>query len=348
VKLQPREVESFLARGRPPAPVVLFYGPDRGLVGERARQLVTALLGGDDDPFRLVTLEGEQLAREPGRLAEEAFAPTFFGSSRVVRVREATDRTVAALEPLLATSDLPARVVLEAGDLPPSSRLRRIVEAAPQAAACPCYREEGRDLARSVTGILAEFNLKADAEALSWLSAHLGADHGITRREIEKLALYVGDRADRTVRLADVEAVVADAAAVGHDRLVQALLAGDAHAVDDATQRLLAAGEAPVSLLRAVGRELLRLHRLALDVAAGATPQQAVARARPPVFFRLRPLYEQLLGRIRPDDLADLLALLQRAEILCKSTGVPDRTVCRRMLFELAQRLPPTGARAFA
>lgn len=348
MKLQAREVEAMLARGAPPAPVVLFYGPDRGLVGERARRLIGALLGRDDDPFRLVTLEGDDLARDPGRLAEEALAPTFFGGGRVVRVRDAGDRTAAALEPLLGRDGLPAHVVLEAGELPPSSRLRRLVEGAKTAVACPCYREEGRDLVSAVERLLAEHGLRADPEALSWLTAHLGADHGITRREIEKLALYVGDREDRTVHLADVEAVVADAAAAGTDRLIQALLAGDVAAVEDGAERLLAAGEAPVTLLRAATRELLRLYALSLEVAAGGAAQQVVARAKPPVFFRLRPLVERLLARIRPDDVADLLALLQRAEILCKSTGVPERTVCRRALFEVARRLQPAADRTSA
>ncbi len=346
MRLAPRDLEAALARGTVPAPVLLVYGPDAGLVGERVRRLLEVATGGADDPFRVVVLEGERLAREPQRLAEEALALAFDGGGRVVRVREADDRCARAVEGLLAGPPPVATVVLEAGELGPRSRLRRLVEAAKAAAACPCYREEGRDLARTLEGLLSAEGLRAGPGVVEWLTGHLGADHGVTRREIEKLALYVGDRADRTVRLEDVEAVVADATAVGLDRLVQALLAGRVAEVERVLDRLEAAGEAAVTLLRAAARELLRLWRLAAEVEAGTPPRRAVETARPPVFFRLRPLYVAVLARCDRRRLAVLLAALQEAELLCKRTGSPERAVVRRMLGDLARALADGRAEA--
>ena len=41
--------------------------------------------------------------------------------------------------------------------------------------------------------IFAAHNITARPEAMQYLIAHLGGDRGVSRQELEKLALYVGD-----------------------------------------------------------------------------------------------------------------------------------------------------------
>ena len=42
--------------------------------------------------------------------------------------------------------------------------------------------------------MLAEDSVEVDADALDHLVGHLGGDRGMTRQEVAKLALYLGDR----------------------------------------------------------------------------------------------------------------------------------------------------------
>ena len=52
------EVDNWLARPDPKAAIVLIYGPDRGLVAERARAFAEKTGLPLDDPFTVVRLEG--------------------------------------------------------------------------------------------------------------------------------------------------------------------------------------------------------------------------------------------------------------------------------------------------
>jgi len=334
VKLAARDVDALL-EGRLPCPVLLFYGPDRGLVTQRSARLIARLAGSPPDPFLLSELEGDRLAAEPQLLCEEAQALAFGGGRRVLRVRDADDRATRAVRALLELAEPAAVVLLEAGNLGPASSLRRLVERATNAAACPCYREEGRELARSLERLLAEHGLSAEPDALAWLTAHLGADAGMTRSEIEKLALYKDALGDARVRLEDVEAVVAEGAALGFDALLAALLEGDADAALARFDRLAGAGQSPVGLLRQTARSLERLLRMRAEVEAGARAESVIARARPPVFFRQRPLYLRTLQNRSSCELLDMLARLHQAEVLCKRSGIPEHTVCRQLLLEL-------------
>ncbi len=87
VALRAGEIDSFLARPDPRRPVVLIYGPDAGLVSERATALLSAAACNNSDPFAIVPLEGDAIASDPGLLQDEARTFGLFGGRRIVRVR---------------------------------------------------------------------------------------------------------------------------------------------------------------------------------------------------------------------------------------------------------------------
>ena len=96
VKLAAARVAAFLRRPDPEIRAVLFYGPDAGLVRERADAVARTVCPDLRDPFRVAELTAAALAADPARLADEAAQISLMGGSRVVRVREAGD----ALAPL--------------------------------------------------------------------------------------------------------------------------------------------------------------------------------------------------------------------------------------------------------
>src|ERR1700757_542681 len=148
VALRGKEIDSFLARPDPGRPIILLYGPDAGLVRERADALLKSAVDDPNDPFSMVRLDGDELAAEPSRLVDEAMTVPLFGGRRAIRVR-AGSRSFAAGGGALAESNvMDCRIVIEAGDLRPESPLRKACERAKNAVAIACYPDGERDLAR--------------------------------------------------------------------------------------------------------------------------------------------------------------------------------------------------------
>ncbi len=342
MKLKPAEIDALLER-EPAHAVWLFYGPDEGLAADRARRLTTRVAGDPADPFRVTELEPDRVAAEPQRLLEEAQALSLTGGRRVVRIRHAGDRLTGAVSALLKIADPAAVTVLEAGELPAGSSLRRAVERSPRGAACPCYRPEERNLARSIDAELHRHGLRASGEARAWLLAHLGADSGVTRAELEKLALYVGPRAGGEITLEEVQAVIGDSSAIGLDGLVAAVLRGRPAELARLLDRLLAEGLHAVALLRAVSRALQQLLPLRHALDRGQSAERVLAAARPPLHFRTRAVFAAALPQWDTARLIAGLCRLQEAELLCKTTGSPAALVCRQVLLELGrpQRVTP-------
>ncbi len=334
--VKPQQAQAFCQRPEPGIGLVLLYGPDQGLVAERRRQLIQAVLGQPDDPFRLAELAMDKLATAPGLLLEEAQAMSLIGGQRVVLVRQATDGLAKALETLVGMGGHEALVIVEAGELGTASPLRRLAEKTKTAAAIACYRADGRGLEAELRDLLRTHGLGIEADAMTFLAAHVGANRELTRNEVAKLALYKGDDQGR-VTLADVEAVVGNTSALGIDRLVWAGLIGRPGDTARALDRLLGEGQAPIRLIRAVAGTLLRLLPLRARVEAGETPLAVVESARPPIHFSQKPSMQQALERWSTQRLEAGLASALEAELRVKRAQSPDRLLLRRLLLDLRQ-----------
>jgi DNA polymerase III subunit delta len=335
MKLAGGQIERFCRHPDQAYPVVLVHGADEGLVRERVERLIGTVLDDPKDPFRTSEVSVDQLRSEPARLADEARSLCLLGGRRVIRLRQANDQATAACRALLALPAIEALVVIDAGELAGSS-LRRLIESAPNAVALPCYRDEGRALAALVDQELAARSLSLDVDARAYVLDHVGADRGVTRAELDKLALYLDDAADggaRRATLADVAAVVGDSAALGLDDLVHAVARGDLAAVQRCVERLLGTGEHPVRLVRAQANHFARLHRLAALLERGEPLERVIERARPPIHFRRRSSVGAELRQWSAARAARALTRLLEAEIACKTTGWPARVLCQEALF---------------
>ena len=336
MKLAPKQVEGFLARPDLAVGTVLVYGPDAGLVRERARRLAAHTVADLGDPFRVTEIDAERLRFEPHLLAEEAQALCLVGGRRLVRVLRAGDAATPAVQALLALADQAAMVLIESGELAGGSSLRALIERSKRAVALPCYHDEGGDLTALLQAALQRHGLTAEPPALEYLREHLGGDRGVTLAELEKLALLVADRADRRVRLGDAAAVVGDGTALAAEDVVRAAALGEAAAAERGALRLLAEGMPAVRILRIADTFMLLLLRLRRELDKGGTAEAAIAAARPPVFFRAKPAVHTALLRWRTPELTAALGRLVEAELACKRTGAAAPLICRHALAELA------------
>lgn len=340
MKVPPARIRSFLASPDKSARAILIYGPDAGLADERTEQMAKAVVPDLGDAFRVARLTSAALASDPARLADEAAAIAFGGGRRVVLVDDADEHATNAAKGFLAapppSSDGgDALVLLKAGDLSPRSSLRSLFEEAENAAAIPCYLDDGEALAGVIRDVLGKAGIAADADAFEYLADHLGGDRRVTRGELEKLVLYLGRPGKLT--LEDTMACIGDGAAMTLDDLALAAADGDQTQAQRVLDKMLGEGTHPVAVVRALSRHFKRLHLLAGMTSAGKTADQAIASLKPKPFFRTAQRLRSQVTRWPVATAARALDLLQQAEIDTKTTGLPAETICGRAVMQLAR-----------
>lgn len=346
MKIEPRQAEAFLKKPDPRIRGVVIYGNDDGLVAERAMALAKAVCPDLADPFRVVDISGDALKHDPARLADEFGAMSMLGGRRVIRVRPAGEESVAALENLVAASAGDALVVVEGGNLSPRSGLRALAETEACLAAMPCYMDNEAALEGLVESAARAQGLAVEADALAWIVERLGGDRGQTRSEIDKLLLYKASDPHKTVTLADAIDILGDTAAIGIDDVIAATFDGELVALDRALDRVFSEGGHPVQLVRSLQRHADQLHLVSAHASKGGNMEAAMFKARG--LPRGGPVRQRFERHLRAWPLPRLGASLQailKAEIDCKSTGLPDEAIARRLCLALASSARSAKAR---
>lgn len=335
MKIQAGRADSFAKNPDTDVRAILVYGPDAGLVRERLKTLTLGVLEDPNDPFRLSELSPDAIKQDPARLLDEATAQALTGGRRILRIRDAGDGLAKIFGTFLSDFTGDTLVLVAAGDLGPRSSLRKLFEGAAQAAALPCYPDDTRALDQVVRHTLKAAGLSIDREALAWLLDRLGGDRGTTRQELEKLITYMGGNGGN-VTTNDALACVGDTAALNLDSLTFAAADGDRKSVQRIYARLISEGASPISVLTASARHMVRLHQTLGHTADGLSIDQAIAKLKPPVFFKNRSRFKSQLVAWTPSLLTRALRLLTEAEITAKTTGMPAEAVTERTLLQLA------------
>jgi DNA polymerase III subunit delta len=334
VALNGSDIDSFVARPDSARPVVLVFGPDAGLVRERAEALVRASVDDPKDPFQLARLDGDDLAGTPTRLIEEVSTVPLFGGRRAVWVKAGGRNIAPAVEPLLASPAPDCRVVIEAGDLKRSAPLRAICERSKHAVALPCYPDAERDLVRLIDTELRAEGLAISTDARSALVPLLGGDRLASRHEIRKLALFARGKA--RVELDDVMAVVADASTLALDGLIDAAFAGRTGELEAQFGKARTAGTAAGTIVSAALRQVAQLHRARLAVDEGASVGQAMEGIQPFVHFSRKAAVETALRNWTSARLERAMTQLAEAALETRKQPALAEVIAQRTLLALA------------
>jgi DNA polymerase-3 subunit delta len=334
VALRGKEIDAFLARPDPGRPIILLYGPDAGLVRERADALLASAVDDPNDPFSMVRLDGDELSAEPSRLVDEALTVPLFGGRRAIRVRAGSRSFASGVENLAEMPLKDCRIVIEAGELRAESPLRKACERAKTAVAIACYPDGERELAKLIDDELRASNLRIAPDARVVLMALLGGDRQASRNELRKLALYARDKGE--VTLDDVMAVVADASELKIDPIVDGAFAGNSAVVETEFAKAMVAGTYPGMIVSAAQRQAAWLHKSALAVAEGTPIPVLLDSGFPRLHFSRKANVETALRNFSVARLTTIIDQLATAALEMRKQASLAAVIAQRVLLSIA------------
>lgn len=330
VAIAAREAEAFVRNGFAQFPIILIYGPDEGLVSERAAAIAKATVKGDAG--NILRIDGDDIASDPMRLPDEANAISMFGGMRAIRIKTGAKSIVPGLEPLLAKPPVDARIIVEAGDIKPNHALRNLLEKGKGAAALPCYAEDGRDIGRLLDEMLQETGQTITGDARQVLTGSLGQDRKRSRMEIEKLILYSLGLSQITLEA--VEAVVTDAAALSTDAVIDAAFLGKLDIIETEARRVLADGLEAGVLLGFALRHTFLLQAIKRDTDGGRSVSESIKSFR--VSWKREKAVSEQINRWTESRLERAVHVLGDAVLNIRRNAALSEALAVRSLWSLA------------
>lgn len=325
MKLNTAQATAYFAKPDPDAAGLLIYGADGMRIALKRQQVVSALIGPQgEEEMRLTRIPAGDLRKEPALLLDATKAIGFFPGPRVALIEDANE----AVGPIIteALSDWvvgDAQIVVTAGALKPTSKLRKVFEAHPSAYAAGIYdnpptRDEiERDL--TAAGIT---NPPQEAmHLLMDLARQL--EPGDFRQTLEKIGLYKLNDPE-PLSADDISACAPASIEADVDDVLLVVGDGNAAAIGPVMQRLQAQGVNAVSLCIGAMRHFRALHRAASDTSGrpqiwGPNRDKMLAQARnwgaPKLELALTELTDTDLQLRSAGQNAPALALVERCFI---------------------------------
>ncbi|MFB2552960.1 DNA polymerase III subunit delta [Ensifer soli] len=336
VEIKSHDVDGYLRKGEAPKRLNLVYGPDRGLVAERAADIARRTGVALDDPFCVVKLDAADLQASPGRLIDEARAIGLFGGSKLVWIRNAMNEKVLVdgLQQLAAKPPEDSFLLIEAGDLKKGSSLRKLAEQATSAASIPCYADDRRALNALIDGELGEAGLSITPEARARLMELIGGDRMASRNEVRKLALYCDGL--QQVSEEDVLAIVGDAGSTSADDAIDAVLTGNPDALHQAVARITRSKTPLFLVLNGCLRQFQLLQQMRVEMDAqqqsSATVLSTIGRH---IHFRRKPLIETALRRWTAEALQREISRLNSTLLQSRLRPALEESIVMQTLLSL-------------
>lgn len=336
MKLSGRDAPGYFARPEPQRTGLLIYGSDGMRVALRRQEVIAALVGPQgEEEMRLTRIPAADLRKDPAMLLDAIKAQGFFPGPRVAFVEDATDALAQIVTDALTDwREGDAQVVVTAGQLKASSKLRKLFENHPNAYAVAIYDDPPSRA--EIEAILAKSGLRdigGDAmRDLTTLAREL--DPGDFRQTMEKLALYKLDDG-APVSSEDIAACAPGSTEADLDDVLHIVAEARSGEIGPVMKRLRAQGVHPVSLCISATRHFRTLYAAASDPGGAA---QGIGRVRPPVFGPRRDRMLRQAQQWGADRLEQALTLLTDTDLQLRSAGqhAPDMALVERTLIRLA------------
>ena len=312
----------------------LVYGTDPGLISERAAALAKTMAARSEPAAEILRIDDNDLDSEPDRLAVELSTISMFADAKVVRTTASRKVTTGLLEPLLVPATLSATLVIEAGNLKPDDKLRKLFEKNAFTAAIPCFADNVRDLTGIIDEVLSSTHQDIEPDARTMLLTQLGADRTLSRNEIQKLTLYT--HGQKTITADDVIQIVGDASELAIDRITMAAASGNASAATTELHRAIASGENAQYIISATLNHIQRLHRIRAAMDAGKNFEDIIRRIRPPIHFKLKPTIQAQCNSWSLPMLSRAIAIINAAARAARLNADLEQALTDRALLDVA------------
>ncbi|MBX4335964.1 DNA polymerase III subunit delta [Bartonella raoultii] len=329
------EVDHFLTRFSHAFPIVLIYGPDRGLVCERAQCFAKLTKVNIEDPFATIRLDAAEIDKDPARLENEAQTLSLFGGNRLIWISNAANQKnfLTALKLLIEKIPETSFILIEAGDLKKGTGLRNVIEMASNAMALPCFADDTHSLDILIDEVLGYFKKTLSLDARNWLHGSLGGDRLVSRSELEKLCLYASNV---HITLDDVKAVISNVSALSPDEVIDALLVGDIRGFEFHFSRHAALHGTLFLILSTAQRHFQQLQFLRYQVEIERkTPFTVISQARPPIFFQRKKIVEQALRYWKLEQISYAMERIQKAVLDSRKNPLLGEAIIRQVLLGL-------------
>lgn len=298
------------------------------------KKCAEAVCGSMEDAFQCSTLEMENISKDGGEVYAEFHSQSLMGGRRAVVVKNADNNLTVLLKKMIPETTSDNLLILSSLTLNTKSSLIMWAKERKDVIIVGCYEQRTGDIAEDAVRMLKEKNLFADKSTMQFLCSRLSPDKKLNQSEIDKLAMYMGER--QNISMEDVRSAISDVAGASYDDLCYFTASGNTKQACAVYERLIKEGEQTATLVRQLEYHYAKLLECQAIIKNGGSREEALKSIRPPLMFYRKNDFIKQLEIWNKDKLLSALNILYDCERDCKTTGVPDKQTVSYTIMRLS------------
>ena len=314
--------------------LILFYGPNFGLVEMLFNNVIKALSINKEDPFTVSKIDGNDLKEGPSLLYDNISTFGMMSDKRTVLLNLVPVTINKTIENIIIDAHKETynfEIIIKANNLGSQNSLVKYIENLKNGLLIPCYEENINNNKVEISKLLNKYDLVFSDDFISGLNSKFSNDSLTNKMELEKLENFLINNNDVTESM--LYSLITDNVDVNINKIINFCVSGNPHQALLYLDKIYDKSNTSIILTKSFIKHFKLMEKILLYIENGMNLTDAVNNIKPPIFFKDKPL---IIFQCKLWSLGKINIIFRRLidiELKFKSNIYPEQTLLAQFVL---------------
>ena len=328
------QLNEVIKKGSYP-PFLLIYGPNEGLIRDDILKICSSFK--EDLEIDEITINGKALDENYSLIDEEIRSFSMFSEKKIIHLENLREKHLQYFKNQKIENDK-ILVIIKSDNLNKSSKIRNFFEKHKRYAALPCYEDDMRSTMNLLSQFQSDNKVKFSSDIKNYLLQNLSSDRLISKSELEKILLVIGNAQNEEIELEEIQNILNDGSSNSLNIINENVMYGKVNQVSKNLYRIFDEGTNAVAIVRSLLNYLVRVHKTQIEIKKTGNFDEAIKQLRPPVFWKDKDNFRNHCSKWPTKDILLYIERLLEAEYMCKTQSSLNNQICEKYILSVAKK----------
>ena len=289
--------------------LILFYGQNEGLKDENILKLSSKF-------HNIIKYHEREILENQDNFFESVFSGSLFDEDKFVIINQATDKIVKIIEILIEKKEKikEIAILLNANSLEKKSKLRSIFEK--NLLCVPFYIDNNETLFKFTETFLKQKKINISPLNINFLVNKCNGDRRNLKNELHKIEMFCLNK--RNIKDEELQKLVCLSENKNISELIDCCLVKDEKNTINILNDNIFNNDDSILITRTFLNKLKKIHKLILSYEKNKNLNETIRNARPPIFWKDKPIVEKQIRTWKPDLIEKLIIDINEIELQIK------------------------------
>ena len=289
--------------------LILFYGQNEGLKDENILKLSSKF-------HSIIKYDEREVLENQDNFFESIFSGSLFDENKFVIINQASDKIVKIIEILIEKKEKikEIAILLNANSLEKKSKLRSIFEK--NLLCVPFYIDNNETLFKFTETFLKQKRINISPLNINFLVNKCNGDRRNLKNELHKIEMFCLNK--RNIKDEELQKLVCLSENKNISELIDCCLVKDEKNTINILNDNIFNNDDSILITRTFLNKLKKIHKLILSYEKNKNLNETIRNARPPIFWKDKPIVEKQIRTWKPDLIEKLIIDINEIELQIK------------------------------